>query len=354
MLGKLAQGLAETWEVTVIAPPIANSTGQEPDAHYTVKRSRTQWGGARSARALVEMGALAGTTRADVVLAGHLATLPAAIAANRRGQTAALLYGSELWSPKMRAILRLFGTWPRTYLAISRFTAAIAIECGVAAHRIRVVEPAASAPLIPDDGRDCLRRLGLLDPRGEIVPFFLTVARLAEPHKGHDVVIRALLPLVARHPDVRYVVAGDGPLRGSLERLARVTGVEESVVFAGLVTEVAKGALLASCRALVMPSREAPAAAQFEGFGIAFLEAALAGRPSIGGTAGAVPEVVVAGRTGLMVDPRDSVELLEAMMRLMDEPHLADELGKRAQQRAAAFTWARTTAAVDRELRKLV
>jgi phosphatidylinositol alpha-1,6-mannosyltransferase len=253
----------------------------------------------------------------------------------------------------MRAILRLFGTWPRTYLAISRFTARMAIDGGIAAQRIRVVEPGASPPLFPDDGRKCFERLGLLDPSGEVFPFFLTIARLAEPHKGHDTVIRALPPLVARHPEARYVVAGDGPLRGSLARLASISGVEESVVFLGHVDETTKGALLAGCRALVMPSREAPAAAQFEGFGIAFLEAALAGRPSIGGAAGAVPEVVLGGTTGLIVDPQNSAELLEAMMRLMDS-HFADELGERARERAVAFTWRKMTAAVDRALSELL
>jgi phosphatidylinositol alpha-1,6-mannosyltransferase len=353
MLGKLAQGLAEKWEVTVIAPATAGSTDTEGDVPYAVKRSRTRWGGARSARALGEMAALGCSARPNVVLAAHLATLPAAVAASRPRHTAAILYGSELWSPKTRAILRLFWAWPRTYLAISRFTARMAIEGGIAAQRIRVVEPGASPPLLPQNGRQCFERLGLLDPSGDVVPFFVTIARLAEPHKGHDAVIRALPPLVARHPEVRYVVAGDGPLRGSLERLASVSGVEKSVLFVGRVDETTKGALLGGCRALVMPSREAPAAAQFEGFGIAFLEAALAGRPSIGGAAGAVPEVVIGGTTGLIVDPQNSTELLESMMRLMD-PRFADELGEHARERAVAFTWSKTTATVDRTLRELL
>jgi len=125
-------------------------------------------------------------------------------------------------------------------------------------------------------------------------------------------------------------------------------------MFAGRIDDTTKGALLAGCRALVMPSREARAAAQFEGFGIAYLEAALSGRPSIGGAAGATAEVVVNGNTGLLVDPRDGVALVEAMLLLAEDPRLAAELGRRARRRAATFTWARTAEAIDELLRTLI
>ncbi len=353
MLGELTARLAPSWEVTVVAPTSPGAAVHDARVPYAVRRSRIPWGGALSAVALAEMAVIARAVPSDVVLAGHLVTLPAAVAAARHNALAVILHGSELWAPKVPHMLGLLADRPSAYVAVSRFTASIAATAGVPRERIAIVENGAATSPRPADWHERLERLGLTNRDGTVVPFFLTVARLVEPHKGQDVVIRALPPLVARYPHVRYVIAGEGPLRRSFQRIARTAGVERSVVFAGHIDDATKSALLAGCRALVMPSREARAAAQFEGFGIVYLEAALSGRPSIGGAAGGAPEVVVDGDTGLLVDPQNCVALVEAMMRLADDPWLADKLGERAQRRAATFTWARAADAVDELLRRL-
>jgi phosphatidylinositol alpha-1,6-mannosyltransferase len=354
MLGELARRLEPQWDLTVVAPAASGAATHDASVPYAVKRTRFAWGGPRSAAVLAEMAMLTRRVQSHMVVAGHLLTIPSAITAGRDRALVAFLYGSELWAPKAQRVLRAFARRPSGYVAISQFTASIAALEGVPRERIEIVEPGAASLPRPEGWRERLGSLGLTTRYGNVVPFFLTLARLAEPHKGQDLIIRVLAPLLARHPDFRYVIAGDGPLQRSFRQVAQASGVESAVVFAGRVDETTKTALLAGCRALVMPSREAPAAAQFEGFGITYLEAALLGRPSIGGDAGAVPEVVVDGETGLLVDPRDSVALLEAMMRLADDPHLADELGARAQARAATFTWDRTANGVDEFLRKLM
>ena len=68
-------------------------------------------------------------------------------------------------------------------------------------------------------------------------PIILTVARLGELYKGHDMLIRALPLIAARHPSVRYVIVGDGPLRPYLQRLAASVGVDGRVTFAGEVSD---------------------------------------------------------------------------------------------------------------------
>jgi phosphatidylinositol alpha-1,6-mannosyltransferase len=104
-----------------------------------------------------------------------------------------------------------------------------------------------------------------------------------------------------------------------------------------------------------MVSRESPAAGQFEGFGLVYAEAAHAGRPSIAGRAGAAPEVVIDGETGLLAIPDDPVAFASAALRLLEDPALADRLGLAAQERAARLytsdaAGARLVAAVDRAL----
>jgi phosphatidylinositol alpha-1,6-mannosyltransferase len=180
----------------------------------------------------------------------------------------------------------------------------------------------------------------------EVVPFFLTVSRLTEPHKGHDVFLRAFPALLARHPDVRYVIAGEGELAGELSSLATRLGVRDAVRMPGAVDEPTKGALLAACRAFVMLSRESRRPALFEGFGIAFLEAAMAGRPSLAGASGGVADAVLDGQTGVLVDPLSVPAVIEGALRLLEDRAYADLLGERASARALRdYTW---SAAVDR------
>ena len=108
----------------------------------------------------------------------------------------------------------------------------------------------------------------------------------------------------------------------------------------GAVDDATKDALLASCRAFVMVSRESRRPALFEGFGIVYLEAALAGRPALAGASGGVPDAVVDEETGLLVDPLSVPAVTAAALRLLDDPELADSLGERARRRAERdFTW---------------
>jgi phosphatidyl-myo-inositol dimannoside synthase len=181
------------------------------------------------------------------------------------------------------------------------------------------------------------------------------MARLSESHKGQDNFIRTLPAILARHPQVRYVIAGDGPLRSHFERIAVAAGVKNAVVMTGKIDEVTKGCLVRNCRAFVMLSREAPAAAQFEGFGLVFLEAALAGRPSIAGASGGIPEVVVDGKTGVLVNPSSPIAIADAAISLLENPEFADQLGSQGRSRAQSeFTWKRTVATVHSDLAGLL
>jgi phosphatidylinositol alpha-1,6-mannosyltransferase len=89
-----------------------------------------------------------------------------------------------------------------------------------------------------------------------------------------------------------------------------------------------------------MVSRESRRPALFEGFGIGYLEAALAGRPSLAGASGGVSDAVVHAETGLLVDPLSVEAVTAAALRLLEDPRLADSLGAAARARAERdFTW---------------
>jgi glycosyltransferase involved in cell wall biosynthesis len=89
-------------------------------------------------------------------------------------------------------------------------------------------------------------------------------------------------------------------------------------------------------------------ASLFEGFGYQALEAMACGAPFVGSNATSIPEVV--GDAGLLCDPRNAEALAAALVRVLEQPGLADELRRRGLERAAAFTWDRTAEAFERLL----
>ena len=303
---------------------------------------------------LAEMALMAARTRADVLLAGHLNALPPLFAATPPPPKAVMVYGSELWARRTRLLTRLLGRRVDRAMAISRFTAREAARAGVRPNRIVVTPCGATEPGAPERALQTVEALGLVRD-GRAVPFFLTVSRLDEPHKGHDVFLRALPALRERHPDLEYVIAGQGALESELSLLADRLGVGQAVRMLGSIDEATKGALLSACRAFVMVSRESRVPALFEGFGIAYLEAALAGRPSLAGASGGVADAVVHEETGLLIDPLSVSAITAAAMRLLDDPQLADSLGERARVRAQRdFTWDAAIGRMERCLESML
>src|ERR671937_1976261 len=147
----------------------------------------------------------------------------------------------------------------------------------------------------------------------------LAVCRL-ELQKGVDVAVRALARVREREPAAELVVLGEGPDRGRLEALAK--GLHVPVHLLGRVPDV--GAWLRRAELLVHPVR-------WEGFGLAVLEAMLAGLPVVASRVSSLPELVVDGETGVLVPPDDPDALTAGI-----ETALAarDRLGAAGRRRA--------------------
>ena len=184
-------------------------------------------------------------------------------------------------------------------------------------------------------------------PQAEPRPTFLTISRLQERYKGHDVMTRALALVRARLPDVRWVVIGDGSLRPALEALARSHGVRDAIDFLGTVSDAERDEWLRRARLLAMPSRLPAGGLAGEGFGIVYLEAGAFGKPVVAGRAGGALDAVVDGVTGLLVDPTDPVDVADAITRLLCDGELTARLGRAGVERARQFTWADTVRRVQ-------
>jgi glycosyltransferase involved in cell wall biosynthesis len=152
---------------------------------------------------------------------------------------------------------------------------------------------------------------GLELPEGKIV---VAVCRLV-PQKGLDVAVEAMAGI-----DATLVVLGEGPERERLEAHARERDVR--LLLPGRVGDVAS--VLRRSDVLVHPAR-------WEGFGLAVLEAMLAGLPVVATRVSSIPEIVVDGETGVLVPPDDPETLRAALERVLAEP---GDLGARGRERA--------------------
>lgn len=160
----------------------------------------------------------------------------------------------------------------------------------------------------------------------------LTLGYLIE-RKGHRYALEAVAQLLARHPHVKYKIAGSGPLLKSLRELCKSLRLEEVVEFLGFVPNAELPRLLAECDVFLLPSWN-------EAFGVVYLEAMANGKPVIGCQGEGIEDFVEHGRTGLLVKPRDVDSLVEALGFLLSNPDKARSMGERARQLVLEnYTW---------------
>jgi glycosyltransferase involved in cell wall biosynthesis len=177
---------------------------------------------------------------------------------------------------------------------------------------IRQGWPAERAHVVPNFAHDFagLAPAALPTPAG--AKRLLALGRL-HPNKGFDVLLRALALL----PGAHLSLAGEGPERAALERLARELGVAERLAFLGWRQDT--GALLAACDVFVCPSRHEP-------LGNVVLEAWSAARPVVAAAAQGPVELIREGETGLLVPKEDPAALAAAIAGVLADPARAASL----------------------------
>jgi phosphatidylinositol alpha-1,6-mannosyltransferase len=240
-------------------------------------------------------------------------------------------------------LLSLYGRLPRwrqrdfarsvRVIANSRATARLAADTFTLGIPPAVVNPSVGPRPAAEDiaarAADLRRELRFDRDEG---PLVLTVGRLV-PRKGCDLVLRSVAELAPEYPGLRYIVAGDGTERARLDSLARELGIADRIRMLGDVDDLTKWAAYDICDLFVSPTRPSHSA-DWEGFGIVFLEAALSRRPAIGGRTGGTADAIVDGLTGVLVDPDAPGELSGAIRRLLSDAGLRARLGRTAEQMA--------------------
>ena len=153
----------------------------------------------------------------------------------------------------------------------------------------------------------------------------LTVARLVEI-KGHEFALRAVAKVRSRHPNIRYDIVGDGPLRKKLETLVEELGLRDTVTLHGVRDGAFVHDLLKDAHLAVLASVNIEGDA--EGQGLFLQEAQACGLPVVATQHGALPEGLAPGKSGFLVPERDVDALAERLEYLVAHPEVWDGMGR--------------------------
>lgn len=200
-------------------------------------------------------------------------------------------------------------------IAISKKISELLAEAGVERERIRLIHSGMDPK--PFDRAAVAREL---HPETIVVG----VAAVLEERKGHRFLLEAARQLKARGCNITYRIAGEGSLRKALEQTALRLGLKEDVEFLGFVTDMP--GFLTNVDIVVLPSL-------LEGLGVSVLEAMAAGKAVIASRVGGLPELVIDGITGFLVEPRDVEGLAHAIAKLAGDRMLLQEMGQKGKQR---------------------
>jgi glycosyltransferase involved in cell wall biosynthesis len=268
--------------------------------------------------------------------------LPAAIAEIRSGGS--LLHAHDAHAVTLAAVstrltttpfvatrrvdfhLRRPAAWKRArrVIAISRAVSDVLLADGIPADRINIIPSGISL----DDVRaacplDVRSRLGL----GTGAKIAANVAALVG-HKDHATLLRTADALRITHPDLHWVVAGEGPLRHEIERLRADLDLASRVHLLGHIPDPVR--LIADADVFVMSSSQ-------EGLGTSVLDAMARGIPVASTAAGGLPDLLVDG-AGLLVPPGDFSALADAVHRILTDTALRASLTARAEIAVQRFT----------------
>lgn len=186
--------------------------------------------------------------------------------------------------------------------------------------KIQTVYYGLQAPPLISPDQWTLRQELNLPPHSRLIG---SMCRLIE-QKGLPYALEATAPLCSRYSDLHYVIVGEGKLKNDLIEQAKKLDIADRVHFIGWRTDVQ--ALMAQFEMFIAPSL-------WEGFGLVFLEAMGQARPIITTCVSSIPEVVHDQECGILVPPRDSQALSDAIAYLLDHPTKAKAMGEAGRNR---------------------
>ena len=213
----------------------------------------------------------------------------------------------------------------------SEYTKNLAINCGVNSSKITVINPGVN-PAKELNKKTIKEAENLLKNKS---PRLITVSRL-DKRKNHEKIIMTLRNLKQIYPNIIYTCVGHGEEEENLKRLVKELDLSEQVLFLKKISQDLKNTLVAKSNIFVMPSIIYKKSV--EGFGIAFIEAAQYGIPSIGGKDGGAADAIEHQKNGLICDGNSLDEIYSSINDLLNNKKYL-EYGKIAKENSTKFYW---------------
>jgi glycosyltransferase involved in cell wall biosynthesis len=201
--------------------------------------------------------------------------------------------------------------------AISLFTDKIIVESkavknvllswGIKQEKLAIIPNGVEVPdnfkAVIDKSEDIIKELGL-----EGCFLVGNIARLVD-FKNHRLLLNAAVKVVSIKPEVRFLIIGDGPLRGELEHLSNKLGISKNVIFLGTVMDFERYLQLFDIFVLCSYTESSP---------MALLHALAYGRPVISTSVGDIPSIIENGINGVLIPSNDPDALAAAIMDLLE------------------------------------
>ena len=245
-----------------------------------------------------------------------------------------LIHGKEINHPKGSSlnnrVVKVLNNVEKV-IANSEYTKNLAIGNGVNQDKILVINPGVGP--VEELNKKSLEKVErLLKVK---IPRLITVSRF-DKRKNHEKIIMALRNLKQQHPDIVYICIGYGDEEESLKRLVQELDLSSQVMFFKDISDDLKNSLLAKSNIFVMPSIIHKTSV--EGFGIAYIEAAQYGIPSLGGKDGGASDAIVHEKTGLICDGNELDDVYSSIENLLKDKKYI-EYGKAAKINSQNFHW---------------
>ena len=245
-----------------------------------------------------------------------------------------LIHGKEINHPKGTSlnnrVIKVLNNVEKV-IANSHYTKNLAISLGVNQSRIIVINPGVE-PAKELNKKSLEKVESLLKIK---TPRLITVSRL-DKRKNHEKIIMALRNLKQKYPDIVYLCIGYGDEEENIKNLVKELNLSSQVMFFKDISSELKNSLIAKSNIFVMPSIIHKTSV--EGFGIAYVEAAQYGIPSLGGKDGGASDAISHDKTGLICDGNNLDDIYSSLNSMIENKKY-HVFGKNAKEYVSKFQW---------------
>jgi phosphatidylinositol alpha-1,6-mannosyltransferase len=268
-----------------------------------------------------------GITTAAFGAAAPLGLLSASMKRAGVVRTVALTHGHEVWWAKVfpfNLMIRFIGSHVDALTYLGEFTrSAIArgLSSEAASAMVKIAPGIDTDHFAPVDASALRASLGLTHKK-----VIVSVGRLVH-RKGQDHLIEAMPAILKSEKDAHLLLVGEGPYRKYLEDRVAKLSLSDNVTFIGRIQYGELPKYICVGDIFAMPSRSRLAGLEVEGLGIVYLEASACGLPVIAGSSGGAPDAVLEGKTGVVVDGTNDVEIAAAALILLGDEKLRKAMG---------------------------